>query len=231
MNSYLLSNSKHGGHKYSAGFPWGTGFTLIELLVVIAIIAILASMLLPAISSAKRKAQDVQCLNRLKQIGVYSLLYAETHNGRIQVSDPLQITNTWASILAEDQNISAREVFVCPIYPPRTFTNWFRTYGARKDPPEEASKGLFGEILMVNSVQRPSDYLHVADTTSRGRQGIGGEQFHFFRLTAEKEVHARHGGNANGLFIDGHVETAGQKRLEQLGITALYGEDTIPSYF
>ena len=79
----LSSRSKHS-----------QGFTLIELLVVIAIIAILAGMLLPALSRAKSKAQGINCVSNLKQLALCWSMYYNDQNDRL-IPNWLGTTNAW----------------------------------------------------------------------------------------------------------------------------------------
>jgi prepilin-type N-terminal cleavage/methylation domain-containing protein len=87
------------------------GFTLIELLVVIAIIAILASLLVPALAKAKYKAQATQCINNARQISLGHMMFITDENRMIPYNT---WPNLWMKILAQRYN-AINHVRICPV--------------------------------------------------------------------------------------------------------------------
>lgn len=213
----------------------GKYFTLIELLIVIAIIAILASMLLPALNKARQRGTATQCTSRLKQTMQGCLLYDGDYNGQIILYDKGDGSGgrSWLKIM--QNKYLDRKVAICPNTKPYTgndiesekyrYCYGMGNYrGATGRDPHFGSSFFFnvadkGWGFNTKQTRQPSKLAVLADTVfsnaSPEYSGIGCYQFEFagFTESSSAGVFLAHQNNANIAFLDGHVSALNRDRL------------------
>ena len=242
----MFNNTPSANQKKSTVFPgWKTAtsqlkhcFTLIELLVVIAIIAILASILMPALSSARERGRMTQCAGNIGSVVKAALQYAEDNSDYIAINDDNK-SRAWTWYI-KNKYVQTK-VKYCPANPKKS-TNVWRTYGIyRYDLDGSAAGGswytikkpFIGDFAVNQSkfkcyalrkMRNHSSVLLFADTSGSTGTTFAGYGYWAFAprwYTENTAVSLHHNERANIGFADGHTANFGPGGLAEMSFTRM----------
>ena len=175
------------------------GFTLIELLVVIAVIAVLVSMLLPALQGARAQAKKVVCGTQLKQVGTIWLMYADENNDVLPIGYPGGSFNYIYWFLRDELirlDVSDGKIFYCPDYilsdsdGDGVLEDWYNPRMDQPRPLYPTGYSLFTNV--IDTTGAPGDPLASGNLPWRSADGTGGNSLSWLYAVQWADLELKH---------------------------------------